>query len=104
MSDVNAIKPSCPSCTKITPVRRNFQAESHTVFDSSPKTLGGLADRNTDRKSSDEIEHTRRENTKYLDQPFTGKLPDGMKTYDRDSSGRRIPDKKQRRVDPRRKS
>ena len=101
MCDAPGLHPSCPSCNKIQPVRRDFPGESHTVFDASPQTLGALADRNTDKKSSDEIEHIRRKNTAYLNQPFTGKLPKGAVPLQKDNQGRRIVSKQHRRVDPR---
>lgn len=92
----------CPSCHKIKPVRRELTPPLY-VGDSSPKTVGALADRNTDRMSDDHRESLMREHTKYLDAPFTGKLPEGASLVPRDKDGKRIPSSTQRKKDPKKK-
>jgi len=48
--------PECPQCKKTKQVHRDFLAESVSVYE-GPKTLGSLADRNSERFSSDKLEY-----------------------------------------------
>jgi hypothetical protein len=101
--DASKLKPACLSCNQRKPVSRNYQLESVSVFDVSPKTVGALAERNTERLSEDEKSSIFRRNNEYKNQPFTGSLPDGGSLISRDTKGKRIPSKHQRKTDPRRK-
>lgn len=87
MSEISGLKPKCPSCNKKKAVFRNFG----TIIVSVPKTLGSRMDKNSTKMSDDHKEHLTRKHNEYRNQPFSGKLPDGCKTYDKDSSGKRIP-------------
>lgn len=101
MQDVPKLKPTCSSCKKRKPVRRDYTAENSTVINATPATLGTLANRNTNKLSNDEKAHIHYENNKYKYTPFQGKLPDGATPMSRDDTGRLIPSKKQHKRDKR---
>jgi len=99
MSKSTNLKPTCSSCNKKKPVGRNYQRENIRVVDATPQTVGALADRNTNRMSDDE-KHSRRDT--YIEQPFTGQLPEGASLIPTDAKGKRQASKKQRKRDPKR--
>ena len=73
-------KQPCPICKKRKPVRRCYEADTLSyIGDSSPKTVGALADHNTSKLSSDELHHINEKNTRYKkDDGSLPQLPDGM--------------------------
>ena len=87
MGEIVGLKPNCPICQHSIAVNRNFNGDIY-VFDSSPRTVGGLADRNASRKSSDEKEHLNRKHKSR--QPYTGSLPEGGSLLPTDSKGNKI--------------
>jgi len=77
----------CESCKKL--CDRDIIADANsvvTVGDATPKTLGGLADRQTDKMSSDRKEDLRIKHNAYKEGGFTGKLPEGWSHFDKPSS------------------
>jgi putative FmdB family regulatory protein len=50
-------RPSCPACGKRRCTRNYNECISIRGVDATPKTLGGRADRNTDRFSEDKKQH-----------------------------------------------
>jgi len=87
MSEISDIKPSCPQCKKRKPVHQDFSTIN--VF-GPDKTLGSLADKNTNKMSIDEKAIIHAKNTAHLNQPYTGPLPEGAKTYKKTLTGERI--------------
>lgn len=70
---------TCPNCRKRKPVNRNYQIDGPMyVGDSTPKTLGALADRNTSKISVDEKHHLNKVHNEYKEKAPTKELPDGM--------------------------
>ncbi len=55
------------------------------VLDSTPKTLGGLADKQTDKMSGDQKEDLRIKHNAYKETGFVGKLPEGWSRFDKPS-------------------
>lgn len=86
MNEILDIKPICPTC-KQENVHRVFN--SVYIFDSSPRTVGAQADRNTERMSEDHKHHINAKN-KTKKQPFTGKLPKGAYLKPVDHTGKNI--------------
>jgi hypothetical protein len=101
MAEAPNLKPRCPKCRKSKPVNRNYAAEASNVRDATPKTVGELALRNSERMSADEKAHLTKEHNKYKDEAFVGPVPEGGSLIPRDKDGRRLPSQQQRRVDPR---
>ncbi len=89
MSEITDLKPACPSCGKKKNVYRDFAG----IIVSVPKTLGSLAEKNARGMSEDHKTHLNSKFNEYRNKPFSGKLPEGTKTYEKDSSGKRIPRK-----------
>jgi hypothetical protein len=88
MSEIEGKKPSCPNCEASSSVFRDFDGDVY-VFDSSPKTVGALADRNGARMSQDQINHIKTKNR--IQKPkFTGSLPEGASLLPVDKDGRKI--------------
>ena len=94
-------KPTCPACKKRKTVYRDYGAESVGIIDNVPQTLGALADRNSNRMSTEEKVEIRRKQYVRNDK-FTGKLPEGASTYIKDDKGQHMPSTKQRKRDPKR--
>ena len=69
-------------------LQRDSQADVATVVESH-KTVGSLANKNTSRMSDDEKESINRKNNAYLNKEFTGKLPEGAKTFEK-KNGKRV--------------
>lgn len=103
MSAISTLKAQCPKCYKTKTVRRDYSGENKIVFDSSPKTLGALADRQTERFSEDKKASLNKKHNEYKDKAFTGSLPDGASLKTVDKNGRRIASRTQRGFDPRKK-
>lgn len=76
MSDVKGLRPTCPDCKQ--PLIRDFAAESVSVSE-GPKTVGMLAQRNTEKLSSDERKYINDKNTEYLRKTPDKSLPEGMR-------------------------
>ncbi len=75
-------KEKCPTCNSTQNVYREYQEEgfysSIRLSDGEIKTVGHLAERNTENMSDDELKALNRKNTAYLrEQPKD--LPSGMK-------------------------
>lgn len=88
MDEISNTKPECPECHSIDAVARNFQGDVY-VFDSSPKTVGALADRNASKISADEQHEIKTKNR--LQKPkFTGSLPQGASLPVVNSDGERV--------------
>jgi hypothetical protein len=102
MSEIDSYKPKCPTCKKRKCVKRNLTEELSGVYftNSQPQTLGALAEKNTSRLSNDERVFIKKQNTKYLDEPFQGSLPEGASLYPVDAQGRRLPSNEHKAVDP----
>ncbi len=103
MAEASSLKPKCPSCKKGKPVARNYGLQGIAVMDKTPHTVGELADQNASRLSADEKVHLTKKHTAYKDLPFTGSLPEGASQYPVDSSGQKIPSRKQYQSDPKKK-
>lgn len=86
MSEITDLKPKCPNCDKKKAVSRVFGG----IIVSAPKTLGSLMDKNTSSMSEDYKNHLHKKHNAYRDKEFTGKLGEGMKTYEKDKDGKRI--------------
>ena len=70
---------TCLKCKIKKPVIRSYQSDLPSyVCDSSPKTLGALADRNTSKMSEDERQFIHKKNTAYKNSEPLAPLPDGM--------------------------
>lgn len=70
---------TCPKCRKRKFTRRYYEEDLPIhIGDSSPKTIGSLADRNTSKLSNDEKEYIHKKNTAYRNSEPLRKLPDGM--------------------------
>jgi len=90
MNEISTLpKPLCPNCNNNIAVSRNFNSDVY-VFDSSPRTVGALAERNTNRMSEDQRNALNEKHTSYK-KPFTGKLPEGGSLFPVDSKGKIIP-------------
>ncbi len=96
MCEVEGLNPSCPHCDQTKPTRRDWKSQTINVFDSAPRTVGTLTERNSQHISADEQNHINRKNTKYLRDKKKAPLPKGMTRATVDT--RRSPDK-----DPRKK-
>jgi len=93
MSEIENKRPKCPNCQKKSSVFRNYDNNIY-VFDSSPKTIGALADRNAARMSDEEINHIKTKNR--IKKPkFTGSLPEGASLLTVDNKGNKIIPNKQ---------
>ena len=46
MSEIVNASPKCPQCNKQQSVHRNYQMESVMFYDTTPRTVGTLAERN----------------------------------------------------------
>tara|TARA_R100000306_G_C4360489_1_gene134990 strand:- start:831 stop:1238 length:408 start_codon:yes stop_codon:yes gene_type:complete len=99
MDEAPSLKPTCPNCHKRKSVARNYELQNVVVYDSSPTTLGSLADRNSERMSDDQKNHLTNKNNAYRDQAFTGSLPKGGSLVPRNDKGQRIASTKQRKKD-----
>jgi len=85
MSEISDLKPCCKLCNSKKTARK-FSAPIINI----PKTLGSLADKNTDTFSDDYKNHLNKKHNKYrFKEEFQGKLPEGAKTFERDSDGKR---------------
>ena len=87
MSAIKNLKPKCPCCGKKRAVYRDFGS----IVVSVPKTLGTHAEKNARKMSEDYKTHLTAKYNEYRNKPFTGKLPEGLKTFDKDGEGNRIP-------------
>lgn len=47
---IQGYKPKCPICNKTKEVSRDYQEQNVIIDDGVPKTVGGLADRNAQKK------------------------------------------------------
>jgi len=88
MDKIIGLKPECPHCKKKGKVFRKY--DDIYVYDSSPRTVGTLAERNTIRTSQDEQDYINAKNTAYKRQPFTGSLPEGGSLYPVNDKGERV--------------
>lgn len=66
MEEVRYYSSKCPEC-RSKRVRRDFQAEGVGGIDLTPKTVGGLADRNADKMSDDQKAAIQKESFSYLE-------------------------------------
>lgn len=103
IAEYDTLKPKCPSCKKIKPIGRCYDIDIHYPTNSTPQTLGALADKNTTKYSDERLKEIRDKNTEYRRQPFTGKLPEGASLPLLDKDGRKIPSNVHRKKDPRRR-
>ena len=85
MDEIVGLKPKCPSCEKNNAVSRLYGG----IVISAPHTLGSLADKNASKMSEDHKAFLGKKHNEYRNKPFSGKLGEGMKTYGRDSDGKR---------------
>jgi len=85
MDEIIGLKPNCPSCQKNDAVSRLYGG----IVISTPHTLGSLMDKNSSSMSEDHKAFLNKKHNEYRNKPFTGKLGDGMKTFERDSDGQR---------------
>lgn len=85
MSDYkNKVK--CPKCKKLSPRNVLSDAESTIVIgDSSPKTVGAMAERNADKLSADEKHHLNKKHNAYKEQDLNKPLPPGMERIQKPS-------------------
>jgi len=81
MNKIKGCRPSCPSCKKKKFVHRAFDVDVSLYVVN--RTVGAVSDSNTSKFSEDEKQHLTREHTAYR-RPFTGNLPKGAKTKERD--------------------
>lgn len=79
MNEIQGLKPICPECQSCESVFRDFSGDVY-VFDSAPKTVGTLAERNASRMSNDQMQEIKTKDR--LKPKFTGSLPQGAKLYD----------------------
>lgn len=92
MSEIANLKPTCPLCSSKDAPRRHWQ--SHAVYSyASIRTVGALAEHNTDKMSADHIHSIYKKNNAYKEERKKAPLPDGMSRATVDT--RRSPD-----VDP----
>ena len=84
--EISQQKPICPGCSKKKSVSRNFN--DVYVFDSSPRTVGSLADKNAKKMSNDQM--TRIKTKDRIKPKFTGSLPEGASLIPVDSQGNKI--------------
>ena len=103
MNDVSNLKPTCKSCRKRKPVRRDFCGENHTILDGTPKTLGTLAERNSQVTSVDEQASIHRKHNEYKNKQLELPLGPGMSQVERTSQGEVIVSKSQTKRDKRKK-
>ena len=96
MSEISNLHPKCKNCRKQKTVIRDWSAEN-VGMQMTCTTLGAYAERKTNRMSVDEKTHLHKQQNSYKDKNFAGKLPDGAKLYDKDSRGKPIASKKQRK-------
>jgi len=101
MNEVSQLKPTCSSCKKRKPVRRNYVAENCNVVDITPKTVGSMANKNANKLSADEKASIHRENNAYKNKPLEIPLGPGMEQVKRDSQGHIQVSEKQSRIDKR---
>jgi len=93
MNEISTLpKPLCPNCNDNWSVSRNFNSSIY-VFDSSPRTVGALAERNTNKISEDQKIMLNDKHTSYK-KPFTGNLPKGGSLFPVDKKGKIIPSNK----------
>lgn len=93
MAEIATKKPTCPFCSNKVAPRRHWQ--SQTIYSyMSVRTVGALAEHNTNKKSSDEIHHIHKKNTSYIQERKKAPLPAGMSRATVDT--KRSPD-----IDPR---
>jgi hypothetical protein len=85
MDEIVGLKPNCPSCQKNDAVSRLYGG----IVISTPHTLGSLMDKNSSSMSEDHKAFLNKKHNEYRNKPFTGKLGDGMKTFERGSDGQR---------------
>ena len=85
MSVISDLRPECPCCGLKENVYRDF---SGTIV-SVPKTLGSLAEKNASKMSEDYKNYMTAKHNEYKNKPFTGSLPEGAKTFERDKDGKR---------------
>lgn len=95
MSELDDFKPVCTECTRHEFMR--LQLYTPYVYDSSPRTVGTLSERNTRKMSRDEKNHIYTKNTEYRDKRFSGSLPDGGKLYPVDNENKRMSNKPKRK-------
>ena len=94
MNEISTKKPKCPGCKKTKSVIRDWSNDNIYVGDSSPKTVGALADRNARNMSSDE-QHSIKTKNRIQKPKFTGSVPEGGSLLPVDSKGKKyIPKKK----------
>jgi len=103
MQEAPNLKPTCKSCKKRKPVHRDYLTENHSVIDTTPKTIGALAERNTQKKSADEIASIKRKNNEYKNKPLEIPLGPGMEQVQRDSQGHIKVSQSQTKVDKRKR-
>lgn len=87
MSVISGLKPICPNCRAYSSVARVYSSPTVNI----PKTLGSLADSNTSKLSADHKEYLSRKHNEHREKLFTGKLPKGVRPYEKNSEGERIP-------------
>jgi hypothetical protein len=102
MCEIERLHPVCPECKQVEAVGRDWLAEN-VGMQMVCTTLGAFTERKTDRMSEDEKIHLHKTQNAYKDKKFHGKLPEGAKIYERDSSGERKISRKQRRKPKKRK-
>lgn len=87
MSEISSLQPECPACGNKKHVYREFGS----IIVSIPHTLGSLAEKNSRKMSNDHKNHLIAKYNEYRNKPFSGSLPEGAKTFEKDSEGKRIP-------------
>ena len=102
VNDYTGKNPSCPKCRKRKPVSRCYDIDLAQISfqETQPRTLGALADKNSRKLSTDEKTNILKNNTEYLRQGFTGKLPQGASSM-RNKDGSVNVSTKQYKKDPR---
>jgi hypothetical protein len=70
--------------------KRNFDVDCESIIaigDATPKTVGGLSDKNADKKSTDEKNYIFEKNNAYKKVDINKPLPPGMKRVPRPEKG-----------------
>lgn len=75
--EISSLKPTCPNCRKRKSVFRNYRCDL-AIYVSDPKTLGMLAEKNTETMSDDEKNRLKLKHTEYLRNKERRPLPEGM--------------------------
>ena len=73
MSAIYNYKAKCPQCNKTV----SYQDFSGVSVFGPDKTVGSIADKNTDRMSEEQKKYIHDKNNEYRKKPYTGPMPEG---------------------------